>query len=116
LIVSVLPPRSWRRRLTHILLNTAATVSIAVGRDYWDLGLCPPSGIAKNTKEHNVSDILRLALSSGPSSVDVSHPSLEDGNRSGFRNVVFFSAVWDTGRWIKSRNPVIRSGISVVTI
>jgi hypothetical protein len=34
---------------------------------------------------------LRLALSKGPNRVGVSLPSLEDGNRSGFRNVVFSS-------------------------
>jgi hypothetical protein len=73
--------------MTHILLNTLATVNIAVGRDYWDLGLCPPSAIVKNTKEHNVSETLRLALSAGPNRVDVTHPSLEDGNRASFRNV-----------------------------
>jgi hypothetical protein len=25
-------------------------------RDYWDFGLCPSSGILKNTKKHSVSD------------------------------------------------------------
>jgi hypothetical protein len=33
---------------------------------------------------------LNLALSKGPSRVGVSLPSPEDGNRSSFRNAVFF--------------------------
>jgi hypothetical protein len=35
---------------------------------------------------------LRLALSKGPNTVGVSLTSLEDGNESSFRNVVFFSS------------------------
>jgi hypothetical protein len=38
---------------------------------------------------------LRLALSNAPNSVGVSHPSYEDGNRSGFRNIVFFRILDD---------------------
>jgi hypothetical protein len=78
-------------------------------RDYWVFGLCPSSGILKNTKEHNVSEteslsVLRwgggrhllccyqwlgLVLYNGPNRVGVSHPSPENGNRSGFRKVFF---------------------------
>jgi hypothetical protein len=34
---------------------------------------------------------LRLELSKGPDGVEVSFPSLEDGNRSNFRNVLFYT-------------------------
>jgi hypothetical protein len=33
---------------------------------------------------------VRIALSNGPNRASVSHPSPEEGNRSSFRNVVFF--------------------------
>jgi hypothetical protein len=46
----------------------------------WVFGLCPSSGI----------QLLTLALSKGPITVGVS-PSPEGGNRSSFRNVVFYS-------------------------
>jgi hypothetical protein len=29
---------------------------LLLSRDYWISGLCPSSGILKNTKEHNVSE------------------------------------------------------------
>jgi hypothetical protein len=34
---------------------------------------------------------MRLVLSTGPKRICVSLPSLEDGNRSRFRNVMFYS-------------------------
>jgi hypothetical protein len=44
----------------------------------------------------------------GPDRVGVSFPSPEDGNRSSLRYVVF-SSILNSGRWTKSRNPVILS-------
>jgi hypothetical protein len=52
---------------------------------------------------------LTLALSKGPFRVGVS-PSLKDGNRSSFLNIVF-SSFQNTVRWTKSKNPVILSVI-----
>jgi hypothetical protein len=49
---------------------------------------------------------LRLAPSKGPNRVGVSLSSPEDGSKSGFRNVVFYS-FWNTWRWTSSRNPAI---------
>jgi hypothetical protein len=49
----------------------------------------------------------KIRFSDGPNSVGVSHPSLEDGNKSGFRNVVFFSVLENSRRWAKSKSPVI---------
>jgi hypothetical protein len=49
---------------------------------------------------------LRLALSKGPNWVGVFPLTPEDGNRSSFRYVVLIS-FWNTGRWRKSKNPVI---------
>jgi hypothetical protein len=49
---------------------------------------------------------LRLVLYKGPNWVGVFCHSPEDGNRSSFRNVVF-SIFYNTGRWKKSKNPVI---------
>jgi hypothetical protein len=40
----------------------------------------------------NTVQWLRLALSKGPNWVGVFRPKPEDGNRSGFRNVVFSSS------------------------
>jgi hypothetical protein len=51
---------------------------------------------------------LRLALSNGPNRVGVSPPSLEDRNRSSFRNVVFFR-IPDDGQ--SPKPPVIPSVI-----
>jgi hypothetical protein len=59
-------------------------------RDYWVFGLCPSSGILKNTTFRELVQWLRSALSKGPNRVGVSHPSPEGENRSSFRNVVFF--------------------------
>jgi hypothetical protein len=39
-------------------------------------------------------------------------PSTEDGNRSNFRNVVFFCFL-NTGRWTKSKNPVVLNRLRV---
>jgi hypothetical protein len=47
----------------------------------------PKIGVAVNMQ------LLGLALFSGPSRVGVSHLSLEGGNRSSFRNVLFFSVL-----------------------
>jgi hypothetical protein len=85
-------------------------------QDYWVSGHCKSSGIL-NTRKRDDSEIYmfpsssevrekptllgpferanlsgfseRLALPKRPNSVSVSFPSLEDGNRSRFRNVVF---------------------------
>jgi hypothetical protein len=51
---------------------------------------------------------LRLSLANGFHRCIPSPP--EDGNRSGFRNVVF-SSIWNSGRWTESRSPVILSAI-----
>jgi hypothetical protein len=40
-----------------------------------------------------------------------STPSPENGNKFGFRNVVFFSVLQNTRRWTQSKNPVIQSVI-----
>jgi hypothetical protein len=78
------------QKTTFINLLCPETRSLL--KDYWVLGLCPSSGILKNTKEKKVSvQRLRLALYNGPSRVGVSHPPPEDRNRSSFRNVVFFN-------------------------
>jgi hypothetical protein len=45
----------------------------------------------------------------------VSVPSPENGNRSSFRNVVF-SSFYNTGRWTKSKNPVILSTKLVLSL
>jgi hypothetical protein len=44
-----------------------------------------------------------------------SHPPLEDGNRSSFRNVVF-SSFYNTGRWTKSKKPVILNFWRVICV
>jgi hypothetical protein len=54
-----------------------------------------------------VTQWLRLALSERPNRVGVPH-SPEEGNRSRFRNVGF-SSFSNTGRWTKSKSPVILS-------
>jgi hypothetical protein len=57
---------------------------------------------------------LRLALSKGPNWLFVFPPNTpEDGNRSSFRNVVFYSS-YNTGRWKKSKNPVILKWYTIV--
>jgi hypothetical protein len=89
-------------------------------QNYWVFGLFPSSGILK-TRKLDVSET-GLFSSSGEGETptllgsleraNLNHwtegfpPSPEDGNRPSFRNVVF-SSFWNTGRWTKSKNPVI---------
>jgi hypothetical protein len=55
---------------------------------------------------------LKLPLSKGTNRVGFSFPSPEDGNISSFRSFVLSSiCIWNSGRWTKSRNPVILSVI-----
>jgi hypothetical protein len=54
------------------------------------------------------ANLSRLAFSKGRNGVSPFSPA--DGNRSSCRNVVFTS-FWDTGRWTKSKNLAILSGI-----
>jgi hypothetical protein len=49
---------------------------------------------------------LTLDLSNGPNRLVVRLPSLEDGNRSSFRNAVF-SSIYNSEWQTKSRNPAI---------
>jgi hypothetical protein len=93
---------------------------------YWVLRLFPSSDILENRK-HDVSETVSVSFlrwggktptQLGPlESLEVSSfeatqlsrclpPSSEDGNRSSFRNVVF-SILQNTGRWKKSKNPII---------
>jgi hypothetical protein len=51
-----------------------------------------------------------LTSITGPNLVGVFPPPPDDGNRSSFRNVVF-SSFYSTGRWKKSKNPVILTDI-----
>jgi hypothetical protein len=93
-------------------------------QNYWASGLCSSPRILI-TRKHNVSETgpvsvlrwgeiqrLRLALSKGPNRVVVSLPSHEEGNRSSIRNTVF-SSTQNSGRWTKSRNPVISTAAHV---
>jgi hypothetical protein len=64
-------------------------------QNQWDFGLCPSSGILE-TKKHNISEtgsvsFLMLVLSKGPKREGDFFRSLEDRNRTSFRNVVFYS-------------------------
>jgi hypothetical protein len=87
--------------------------SYVLNRDYCVFGLCPLSGILKNITFRKLYlfsssgvevegsyfiDFVRnsyphslTALSNGHNRLDVSHRSPEEGNRSSFRNVMFFS-------------------------
>jgi hypothetical protein len=69
--------------------------------DYWVLGLYP---FSEYSEEH---EWLRSALSKGLNRTESPTLSSENGNRSSFRNVVFFL---NTGRYTKSKNPVIPMG------
>jgi hypothetical protein len=76
---------------------------------YWKLDLFPSSGKVwetptllgllerANLKHCNPVTItiqgVWLAVSNGPNRVGVSHFSVEDGNRSSFQNIVFFSVL-----------------------
>jgi hypothetical protein len=57
---------------------------------------------------------LRLPLPKWPNWIGVFPPSPEDGNRSSFRNVVFYS-FQNTGHWTKSKNPVILT-VTIVSL
>jgi hypothetical protein len=67
---------------------------------FFDLGLCPSSGILNNAKEQNVSEIETVSfircrvrdttISNSPKRSVSPVPSPKDGNRSSFRNVEFF--------------------------
>lgn len=56
---------------------------------------------------------LRLDLLNGPNGICVSTPASqrEDGNPSGFRNVVLLSVLYNTRQWTKSKTPIIPSVI-----
>jgi hypothetical protein len=44
----------------------------------------------------------------------ISLPSHEEGNRFSFRNVVFFSSIYNSGPWAKFRNPgILKSIVSI---
>jgi hypothetical protein len=67
---------------------------------FWKLNLYASSGEERETHtllgllesvDHNYWTTLRLALSKGHNRVGVFLPSLEDGNRSNFRDFVFSS-------------------------
>jgi hypothetical protein len=45
--------------------------------------------------------------------IGVSHSSPEDGNRSTFRNAILLCFLENTGRWTKSKNPVIPNILKV---
>jgi hypothetical protein len=68
-------------------------------RDYWIFffGLCPSYGILK-------VQCLKLALPNGPNRIGISHPLTW-----GLKQIQFPKrcVLWNTGRWIKSKNPVI---------
>jgi hypothetical protein len=84
--------------------------------DDWVFGLCPSFGILNNTalrkldlfpssgERTSVVHWLRLALSNGPNRVGVYNLKPEDGNRSTFRNVVFFRIPND-GQSPKTQSP-----------
>jgi hypothetical protein len=69
---------------------------------YWVFGLYPSSWYSKQTKEkHDVS------LRKRRTQQNRFFPSPENGNRSTFRNVVFFLSLFlIPGRWIESENPI----------
>jgi hypothetical protein len=70
-------------------------------QNYWVSEFFPSSDTLENRK-HDVSETGSVSVLSR---CLLPH-SLEDGNRSSFRNIVF-SILYNTGRWKKSRNPVI---------
>jgi hypothetical protein len=53
-------------------------------QDYLVSGLCPSSGILKNRRTQRFGNWICFRPQVSPA------PSPKDGNRSGFRNVVFF--------------------------
>jgi hypothetical protein len=82
-----------------------------------NLDLFPSSGEGRETPtplspvgRTNLKHWTWSAQSKGTNRVGVSLPSPEDGNRSRFRNAVL-SAIWNSIRWTKCRNPVILSVI-----
>jgi hypothetical protein len=103
---------SCNRRLTLCLLPAFIISFLCIA--FWavlclkHLGSYVVTRLGKVTEKKTFVYLSAAQFSKVPNRVDVSLPSPEDGNRSSFRNVVF-SCTWNTGRWTKSRNPLILS-------
>jgi hypothetical protein len=98
----------WEPSPPHICVKLDSQI---IQQQKWSIGRDP---MQHQIRESNFPVIrfsrvqwLRLAFSKGPDWVGVL-PSPEDGNRSGFRNVVF-SSFYNTGRWTNFKTPTIIS-------